>query len=103
MRQPTPTEPVKTLRDLRADSNLSLTTILERLKAVAPAVAPTGRSGIIHWENRGTRDKDVIDALATVYGVSFDVANRAAAESRRLSPEIVKFSRRRVPEPVIIA
>ena len=56
-----------TLTEMRRQSGLSLQMVLLAVRRIAPDVAPTARSGIIHWERQGTDNIRVIRALAEIY------------------------------------
>lgn len=72
----------ETLENLRKKSEKSMGTILAELRQIAPAICPSQRSGIIHWEKQGITDVRVIRALSTVYGVDFEVIERAALHAK---------------------
>lgn len=73
---------MKTLRDLRIESGLSISQVLEGVRLVAPGVAPKERSGIINWEVQGIQNARVLAALAIVYKQPIEVVIAAAEHSR---------------------
>ncbi len=75
---------MKTLRDLRIESGLSIAQILEGVRLVAPGVAPKERSGIINWEVQGIQNAEVLNALALVYRRPFLEILQAARQSKSL-------------------
>jgi hypothetical protein len=78
----TPSDSI-TLKDLRDGSGKSLGVILSEVKSIAPDVAPSQRSGIIHWERQGITKVRVIRVLSQVYGLPFETVEAAALESKR--------------------
>ncbi len=70
------------LEDLRKEADLTPTQVLRAFRDVAPDVAPTQRSGVIHWEQQGILDFRIIDTLATVYGKPTNVVKAAALASK---------------------
>lgn len=75
---------MKTLRDLRIESGLSIAQILEGVRQIAPEVAPKKRSGIINWEVQGIQNAEVLNALAHVYKRPFSEVLQAAKHSKAL-------------------
>ena len=69
-----------TLRSLRTQSKLSLGKIVKKM-AEYDGKPPRSRDAIIKFENRGTRNIEVLRAFAHAYEVSLEVVERAAASS----------------------
>lgn len=75
---------MKTLRDLRIESGLSIAQILDGVRQFAPEIAPKERSGIINWEVQGIQNAEVLNALAHVYKVPFSEILQAAKASKAM-------------------
>jgi transcriptional regulator with XRE-family HTH domain len=72
-----------TLEQMRQESGLSIQGVLDAVRTIAPDAAPTARSGIIHWERRGTDSIRVIRALAQVYGRPLEEVEAAALDAHQ--------------------
>jgi transcriptional regulator with XRE-family HTH domain len=66
------------LRELRHNTGLSANEALARLREIVPT-APQSRNGLLKIEARGTRNVVILRALASIYGVSLEEVEAAAA------------------------
>lgn len=76
------------LRDLRRKSNLTQREVVERGMAICPDF-PDSEAHLSMLENRGTKDADIIEALAAIFGKSYEEIKEICRQTRISNKELV--------------